>query len=134
MRLPYLDQLVSLERGEAALLARALAVLVAVLVEDATRQPMPVIDALQLTPLASLGRRLVQRHKLEQHRPPGARGRPARAWLLRVRYDELAAVHLNRGALLYTGLQQAEQLQLQVVLGRFHQKSLNLDRYIKFSS
>lgn len=128
MRLPHLDQLVPLERGEAGLLARALAVLVA----DATQQPMSVIDALQLTPLARLGQRLVKRHEQEQHRPP-TRGRPARAWLLRVRYDELAAVHINRGALLYTDLAQQEALQLQVVLGKFHQKSLNLDRYIKFS-
>ena len=132
MKLPHLDQLVPLERGEAGLLARSLAVLMS----DATlRPPMSRWEALQLTPLASLGRRLLGRHEQEQRRPlrPSAGRRPPAPRPFRVRYDELVVVHENRTALLYTNLSESEQLQLQVLLGKFHQKSLNLDHCIKFS-
>jgi hypothetical protein len=128
MRLPHLDQLVPLERGEAGLLARALAGLV----EDAFRRPpMTLAQALQLTPMVSLGKRLVARHCQEQLRPlrPGKRP-PARP--LRVRYDELVAVLENRAALSYTNLAETEKLQLQRVLGEFQRASLNLECYIRF--
>lgn len=128
MKLPHLDQLVPLERGEAGLLAGALAVLV----QDATRRPpMTGPQALKLAPLASLGRRLVQRHQQEQLRPLRRGQRPA-ARPVRVRFDELVALLDSRAALYYTGLTATEQLQLRVVLDRFHQKSLNLEQFIRF--
>lgn len=130
MKLPQLDQLVLLERGEAGLLARALAVLV----QDLTQQPpMSYLESLMLTPLASLGKRLRGRHEQEQRRGPCPGRRPPAPRPFRVRYDELAVLHFNRGALSHTNLSADEQQQLQVLLGKFHQKSLNLDRYIKFS-
>lgn len=127
MRLPHLDQLIPLERGEAGLLARALAVLV----EDALlRPPMSSDDALLLTPLARLGKRLLARHQQEQLRPPKP-GTKTKARTLRVAYDELTAVAKTRQSLYYTTLAEEEKLQLQRVLGEFQRISLNLQCYIR---
>ena len=134
MKLPHLDQLIALERGEAGVLAQALAVLVEDAVRVACGGPGPRLtpaQALQLAPLASLGWRLVARHNQEQARPmkPGQRP-PARS--VRVRYDELVAVLQSRPALGYTNLAEVEKLQLQRVLGEFQRYSLNLECYINF--
>ena len=135
MRLPHLDQLIPLERGEAGLLAQALAVLL----EDAVRivqgdrgLRLSPAFALQLTPLASLGRRLLAVARQEQLRPlrPGRR-RPA-SRPVRVRYDELVAVLQCRASLYYTNLAETEKLQLQRVLGEFQRASLGLECYIRF--
>lgn len=134
MKLPHLDQLVPLERGEAGLLARA----VSVLVRDVTHaeRPVPLVDAITLTPLAALGKNLARLHELEQ-RPPRTRpGRcprllQSRPRLLRVPYDQLAVLMLHRLALPHCDLSTQEKLQLQVVLGKFQQKSLNLQHWIK---
>lgn len=134
MKLPQLDQLIALERGEAGVLAQALAGLV----EDAVRVVRggpgllltPAL-ALQLTPLASLGRRLVARHNQEQARPL-KRGQRPPARSVRVRYDELVAVLQSRPSLGYTNLAEVEKLQLQRVLGEFQRHSLSLECYIRF--
>jgi hypothetical protein len=128
MKLPHLDQLIPLERGEAGLLSAALAVLVADAIE---RPPMAPSDALLLTPLGALGRRLVARRNQELQRPPRP-GKKSVARPLRVHYDELAAVHQVRYALYYTGLAETEKLQLQRVLGEFQRHSLGLECYIRF--
>ncbi|RZL04782.1 MAG: hypothetical protein EOO62_20500 [Hymenobacter sp.] len=136
MKLPHLDQLIPLERGEAALLAQALAVLLEdvhpiVYQERPTGLRLTPGLALQLTPLTKLGKRLVARHRQEQARPlkPGNRP-PARP--VRVHYDELVAVLQNRSALTYTNLAEVEKLQLQRVLGEFQRYSLSLECYINF--
>lgn len=136
MKLSHLDQLIALERGEAGLLAQALSVLLADVhaivyqQREPGRRLSPAL-ALQLTPLTSLGKRLVARHNQEQARPlkPGRRS-PAK--LLRVRYDELVAVLQSRPSLCYTTLAEAEKLQLQRALGEFQRHSLNLECYISF--
>jgi len=51
---------------------------------------------------------------------------------LRVTYDQLVALHLNRFALNYCKLSEQENLQLQAILGKFQQQSLNLTRWIRF--
>jgi hypothetical protein len=136
MKLPHLDQLIPLERGEAGLLAQALATLL----KDAwpivyqKRDPGPRLSpglALQLTPLVKLGKRLVARHHQEQARPPKPGKRPP-ARVLRVHYDELVAVMQNRTSLYYINLAEVEKLQLQRALGEFQRHSLNLECYIKF--
>ena len=130
MKLPHLDQLVPLERGEAGLLAKALAVLVRD-VTQATR-PVHVMDAITLPALATVATRLTRLHQREQLVPvrPGKRPKP-RAF--RVSYDQLAVLLHCRVALFYTGLEGYEQLQLQVVLGKFQQQSLNLTHFIRFT-
>jgi hypothetical protein len=130
MKLPHLDQLVLLERGEAGLLARPLAVLV----RDATqgRRPITAMQALTLTPLATLARRLLRVHQQEQLRPPKPGRRPAPRQV-RVSYDQLVALLQDRASLYYCGLSALENQQMQVVVGKFHQKSLNLTRWIAIS-
>ena len=137
MKLPHLDQLIPLARGEAGLLAQALAVLVqgaleVVLSEHAPRERerLTPAQALELAPLASLGKRLVARHRQEQRRPLKPGKRPA-ARPLRVAYNELLAVLANRPGLYYTGLAEVEKIQLQRVLGEFQRYSLNLECYIR---
>ncbi|RZK34685.1 MAG: hypothetical protein EOO57_10635 [Hymenobacter sp.] len=130
MRLPHLDQLVPLERGEAGLLARA----VAVLVRDVTHSqtPVPLVELLTFAPLATLAKTLHQRHQREQLVPVRPGRRPLRPWQLRVRYDQLAALLHHRLALFYCGLSEAENLQLAGIVGKFQQKSLNLSTWIRF--
>ena len=138
MRLPHLDQLIPLARGEAGLLAQALAGLLA----DAERQlcaigyqagpPLTRQQVLTQQPLASLGRRLLARHRQEQLRLPRSGAGRAPARLLRVRYDELVAVLASRAALGHVNLGLTENLQLQRVLGEFQRASLNLTGYIRF--
>lgn len=127
MRLPHLDQLVPLARGEAGLLAQALAVLVRD-VTHATR-PVPAVELLTVGPLAALGRALLQRQLREQIDPVLGLGRPR---LLRVRYDQLAALRLHHAALFHCGLTEQENLQLVGVVGKFQQKALNLSHWVSF--
>ena len=130
MKLPHLDQLVPLERGDAGVLAKALAVLV----RDVTQAKRPVskLEALLLTPLAGLTKKLVQIHQREQLAPPKP-GRKAKPRNLRVTYDQMAVLMHYRHTLYFCGLEEWEYLQVQVVVGKFQQKSLNLAHFIKFS-
>ena len=136
MRLPHLDQLIPLERGEAGLLARALATMLEDARHSATGRAAPhqrltPAGALRLGPFTSLGKRLVARHNQEQARPLQP-GRRPQARPVRVRYDELVAVLESRAALPYTNLAETEKLQLQRVLGEFQRHSLSLECYIRF--
>jgi hypothetical protein len=130
MKLPHLDQLVPLDRGDAGVLAKALAVLV----RDVTHATKPVsyMQAITLPALAALTKKLATVHHREQERPvvPNKRPKPRN---FRVSYDQMAVLMHSRAPLHYCGLDDIEQLQLQVVLGKFHQKSLNLSTWIKFS-
>lgn len=129
MKLPLLDQVVLLERGEATLLARP----VAVLVQDVTLATRPVIalELLSLTPLEALRKQLERIDKAEQVRPskPGKHPAPRK---LRVPYDQLVALLHHRHALYHCGLSEEERLRLHGVVGKFQQASLELARYIKF--
>ena len=129
MKLPHLDQIVLLERGEAGLLARA----VAVLVQDVTsaKRPVPYLEMLTFTPLCNLGKKLLQYHRREQLTPvrPKRFPKPKR---LCVSYDQLAALHHNRFALNYCNLSEEENLQLWVILGKFQQQALNLSQWVRF--
>ena len=129
MKLPHLDQLVPLERGEAGLLARA----VAVLVQDITnaKRPVPYLEMLTFTPFCNLGKKLLQHHRREQLTPVRPKRFP-KPKQLRVTYDQLVALHLNRFALNYCNLSEEENFQLQAILGKFQQKSLNLSQWIRF--
>jgi hypothetical protein len=131
MKLPHLDQIVLLERGEAGLLARALHVLV----QDVTaaKRPVPPGHLLTCAPLATLAQRLDQVHQREQLSPrrPGRRPKPRR---LRVPYDQLLAVLHHRWALGYCGLSAEEQLLLPGLVGKFQQQALNLARWVRFAS
>jgi len=129
MKLPLLDQVVLLARGEAGLLARP----VAVLVQDVTLATRPVvaIEMLSLTPLEALRRQLERVDKAEQRRPPKPGKRPAPR-KLRVPYDQLVALLHHRHALYCCGLSDEEHLQLHGVVGKFQRASLELARYLKF--
>lgn len=129
MKLSHLDQTVLLERGEAGLLARA----VAVLVQDVTqaKRPVPYLEMLTFAPFCNLGKKLLQHHRREQLTPARPKRFP-KPKALRVPYDQLVALHLHRFALNYCNLSEAENLQLQVVLGKFQQQSLNLSQWIRF--
>lgn len=127
MKLPHLDQIVLLERGEAGLLARA----VAVLVQDVTqaRRPVPYVEMLTFVPFCNLGKKLLQLHRREQLTPAKPFSKPRQ---LRVTYDQLVALHHRSFALTYCNLSEGERLQLRAILGKFQQKSLNLSRWIRF--
>ena len=129
MRLPHLDQYVPLERGEAGLLARAVAVLVQN-VTQATR-PVPYLEMLTFTPFCNLGKKLLQHHRREQLTPARPKRFP-KPKQLRVPYDQLVALHHNRFALNYCNLSEEENFQLQAILGKFQQKALNLGQWIRF--
>jgi hypothetical protein len=130
MKLPHLDQLVPLDRGDAGVVAKALSVLV----QDVTHATRPVtaLEAIMLPALAALATRLVRVHQREQATPvrPGKRPKPRN---FRLSYDQLAVLLHHRQSLFYCGLQEIEQLQLQVVIGKIQQKSLNLAHWIKFN-
>jgi hypothetical protein len=129
MRLPHLDQYVPLERGEAGLLARALALLV----QDGTQaqRPVPYVEMLTFAPLCQLGKKLLQHHRREQLTPARPKRFP-KPKQLRVPYDQLVALHLHRFALQHCSLCEQENLQLQAILGKFQQQSLNLRQWIGF--
>ncbi|WP_310396017.1 hypothetical protein [Hymenobacter sp.] len=129
MKLPHLDQVVDLERGEAGLLAKALGVLV----RDVTHaeQAVPYLEAIALPALATLATKLARLHQRELAAPPrpGQRPKPRR---FRLSYDQLAVLLYYRLTLPYCELSRIEQLQLRVVVGKFHQQSLNLAQFFKF--
>lgn len=128
MKLPHLTRRVPLERGEAGALSSALQELVATAMYC---PPMGTTAALRLTPLWSLRCRLLNRHVAEQQRPLRP-GRRPKAWPLRVRYDELAAVLVARDEL--EGLRKPleDMLLLRHIVGKFQRVSLNLTKYITF--
>jgi hypothetical protein len=121
MKLPHLDQRVPLDRGDAGILAKALAVLV-----------RDVTHAICLPLMAALTKKLATVDAREQLQPlkPGKRPKPRN---FRIPYDQLAVLMHHRSPLFYCGLDQVEMLQLQVVLGKFQQKALNIDNYIRFT-
>lgn len=127
--LPRFDQLVPLERGEAGLLARA----VAVLVRDVTHatRPVPLVEILTFAPLATLGRELLKIHRREQLAPARPK-RPPKPRQLRVPCDQLAALLHCERALYCCGLSAEETLLLRGIVGKFQQKSLNLSQWIRF--
>ncbi|WP_310391468.1 hypothetical protein [Hymenobacter sp.] len=129
MRLAHLDQFIELERGEAGLLAKALDVLV----RDVTHaeQAVPYLEAITLPALATLATKLTRLHQRELAAPlrPGKRPKPRR---FRVSYDQLAVLLYYRLSLPHCELSRIEQLQLRVVMGKFHQQSLNLAQFFKF--
>lgn len=129
MKLPHLDQIVLLERGEAGLLARA----VAVLVQDVTqaKRPVPYLEMLTFAPFCNLGKKLLQYHRREQLTPARPKRFP-KPQQLRVPYDQLVALHLRRFSLNYCNLSEEENLRLQAILGKFQQQSLNLGRWVRF--
>jgi hypothetical protein len=129
MRLPHFDQYVPLERGEASLLARALAPLVQHVTQ--AEHPVPYLDMLTFTPFCNLGKKLLQHHRREQLTPVRPKRFP-KPKQLRVSYDQLAALHHHRFALGNCNLSEEENLQLRVILGKFQQKSLNLNQWIRF--
>ena len=131
MKLPHLDQIVLLERGEAGLLARA----VAVLVQDVTQatRPVPYLEMLTFTPFCNLGKKLLQHHRREQLTPARPKRFP-KPKQLRVTYDQLVALHHRSFALNYCNLSEEENLQLRTILGKFQQKALNLSQWIRFAS
>ncbi|MGI4862959.1 MAG: hypothetical protein ACRYFZ_03495 [Janthinobacterium lividum] len=128
--LPHLDQRVLLARGEAGLLARALAVLV----RDVThaQRPVPLVEILTFVPLATLGRALLKLHQREQLTAAKPGRRPPKPRLLRVPCDQLAALLHCQGALYYCHLSVEENLQLAGIVGKFQQKSLNLAQWVRF--
>lgn len=130
MKLPHLDQVVLLERGEAGLLARA----VAVLVQDVTqaKRPVPYLEMLTFAPFCNLSKKLLQFHRREQLTPARPKHFP-KPRHLRVSYNQLAALHHHRFALQYCNLSGAETLWLQAILGKFHQQMLNLSTRVRFT-
>lgn len=115
-----------LERGEAGLLARA----VAVLVRDVTHSqtPVPLVELLTFGPLARLATALLRRHQRELLTPgPAPKPRP-----FRVPCDQLAALLHNHLALHYCGLSKEEDLLLTGIVGKFQQKALNLSQWASF--
>lgn len=130
MKLPLLDQLVPLERGDAFTAASAIG---RHLQESLTRPAALRLwwqYALCLTPLEQLRRRLLRRHQAEALAgvKPGKRAKPK---LLRVPYAELVALRECQGSIqsLFP-----DDLELVTVLCKFQQRSTALDQYIKFSS
>ncbi|OUJ68608.1 hypothetical protein [Hymenobacter crusticola] len=131
MKLPHLDQFVELQRGEAATLAGS----IADALNEALCTPLGVDDfpgdvpavpvrplmALAITPLKRLFDRLERRQLQELTKPLKRGARPPKPWRLRLSYDELVAIRtcVTPDCLLAT-----------VVLGKVHQKSLNLEPYI----
>ena len=130
-QLAHYDQRVPMERGEAYLLLRALQVLISDLTRVAD-QPVPAVQLLTTLPLVPLGSKLQQLHNRELAAAPQRPGRAPKPRQLRVGCDELAALLHHRVALYYCGLSAEQNLVLQLVLGKFQQKSLNLAQYIKF--
>jgi len=123
MRLPLLDQTVELERGEALLLAHAVERFLA---SVAISPPLHWQTAFVLKPFARLLTRLRRRYQVELYQTPRPGKRP-RLNRVRLEYDELVAVRLYYLHLLE---QLPQAPQLPVVLGRFHQKSCNLEPHI----
>jgi len=81
-----------------------------------------------------LGKKLLQHHRHEQLTPVRPKRFPKHEHeALRMPYGQLVALHLPRFALHYYNLSEAENLQLQVVLGKFQQQPLNLTGWIRFS-
>ena len=130
MKLPHLDQLVPLERGEAGLLAKALTALVRELTY--AQEPVPLVQMLTFTPLAALARKLHQLHLREQVTPVRPTRRPPKPRQLRVSYDQLVALMVHRARLCADGLSEEENLQVRVLVGKFQQKTLNLSQWIRF--
>jgi hypothetical protein len=129
MKLPHLDQIVLLERGEAGLLARALHVLVQDVASG--KRPQTPASLFAFAPTEALARRLDQMHQREQLNPrrPGRYPKPRP---LRVPYDQLLSLLHHRSALYYCGLSEEEKLLLPGLVGKFQNKALNLTNSIRF--
>lgn len=123
MKLPYFDQVVELDRGEAHDLSHVVGnVCLGVLAN--LQAPYPVAVPAELMLALPVLRRLTVRLGRLSHQELGHVGRPRRRpHRFRLSYDELAAL------LLYVlpGATSA-----WVPLGKVHQKSLNLEQFIRF--
>ena len=126
MRLTHLDQIIELERGEADVLCSAVMAYGERAVQQLHNLSAPALPATQLLGLAALERvaaRLWRLNVREQARTGMPRRKPT---AFRLRADELVAVMLY--------VFPHADISARVVLGKVHQQSLNLDRYVNFSA
>lgn len=126
---PGLDQRVLLDRGEAGRLAQAVAA--HVLAVKGGPRPLLAASVLTCLPLVGLARKLQALHQQEQARPPRP-GHTHKPRTFRVSYAQLAALLLHRAEIDCWVGSPLEQLQVQHVIGKFQQKSLNLSQYLTF--
>jgi hypothetical protein len=124
MKLPFLDQIVELERGEANDLRHVVSqACFSVMATLEAERPVPLSAGLMVA-LPAL-RRLVHRLGRVSQQELNHVGRPKqRPHKFRLSYDELAAVMLY--VLPYAAT-------AHVPLGKVQQKSLNLDLFIDFT-
>jgi hypothetical protein len=120
MRLPQLDQVIELERGEAGQLLWHLTQLARkvafVLSEDGHGHVEPQV-LIALPAMNRVAKRLQRIDESDQVRD----GKPAKPRRFRLAFDELLAIRL------YVPVTGAD-----AVLGKVQQKSLNLDTYVSF--
>jgi hypothetical protein len=118
MRLPHLDQLIDLHRGEAAQLLGAIAA-----VAPVRSRPVAAPLLLALPVLGRLGKRLQALDQRERRvvGPP-----PRRPRRFRLRHDEVIALMLY--------VFPAPGIVARVPLGRVQQVSLSLARWIDFAA
>jgi hypothetical protein len=117
MRLPHLDQRISLKWGEAQLLAAAIEWMLCQQLEPPARPGVTTV--LSFGPLYRVRGRLLGRALVERYHP----GPPLRKpWGLTLRYDELAALMLILPSAPAAGL----------AWGEIQRVSLNLEQFITF--
>jgi hypothetical protein len=118
VRLPHLDQRISLGWGEAQQLAAAIEWVLCQQLEPPARPDLATV--LSFGPLYRVRGRLLGRALVERHHqgPP-----PRKPWGLTLRYDELAALMLILPSAPAAGL----------AWGEVQRASLNLATYIRFS-
>jgi len=124
MRLPHLDQIMELERGEAGQLWWAIAEKWARTIAVTAAEPPEPVEAMLLLALPVLQRVAKRLYTIDQ-RELSRRGKPAgRPQRFRLRHDELIVI---------MRFVATERISLaRVPLGKVQQKSLNLEHYITF--
>jgi hypothetical protein len=123
MRIPFLDQMVELERGEAHELQHVVGnvcLQVMQVLQADYPAPMPAGLLLAFPVLRRLVTRLGRVAQQELFRVGRPRQQPVR---FRLSYEELVALMLHVQPSATSGL---------VVLGKVHQQSLNLEQWIRF--
>lgn len=124
MKLPYLDQTLELERGEAQELAHVVGTVcldVLATLQAVCPWPMPPGLLLALPALLRVANRCIKLSQQEFARVGLPRQQPHK---FRLSYDELVAL------MLYVVPKATSAF---VVLGKVHQKSLNLDLFVDFT-
>jgi hypothetical protein len=119
MRLPELDQIIELERGEAGQLLWHLTQLgkqVAFVLSDYGHGQVEPAVLIALPAMSRVVRRLKRIEESEQER----KSKPAKPRRFRLAFDELLAIHL------YVPVTGDD-----MVLGKVQQKCLNLDAYVR---